>query len=320
MKERGVAADQALLLMQPTLQSLYEAQKNYGFATDEATQALIDMGIANGVVGDQFQSVNQKMLDMLILIAEVLGADIPEAYRRQQAAAEEAAGAADAAAEATQDMSDRLGDGMDASTDGVDDWRDHIQTAQAATESYDQYLQRTQWEKPYDRADVAIDQMNENIRSSKDVVTDFADHAVREMQRVGEAVDAVSFGHSPGGLKEIPYKTREALAAFSAMRTHAERDMGAVEGAVNAMSAAMDTRVHGMPKDDPNRWTTVPEGGGGTKVEIKNEVSIEITTLDPKDMDRVWREDFHPRLMSALDTNDRQTASRMEAATRRHRK
>jgi len=96
---RNVDQSQALLLMQPTLQALYEAQKNFGFATDEATQKVIDLGIEQGIVGDQFQSINQKMLDILVIIAEAVGGVVPEAYRRQ---ADAATGAAAAEIEAAQ--------------------------------------------------------------------------------------------------------------------------------------------------------------------------------------------------------------------------
>ena len=51
LMSRGVSADQALLMMQPTLQALYEAQQNFGFATDESTQKLIDMGVEHGSGG-----------------------------------------------------------------------------------------------------------------------------------------------------------------------------------------------------------------------------------------------------------------------------
>lgn len=90
LKERGVDANTALLMMQPSLQALYEAQKRYGLQVDESTQKLIDMGVENGVVGDDFMSVNERMFDILVLIAETLGADIPEAYRRAKEAAEKA--------------------------------------------------------------------------------------------------------------------------------------------------------------------------------------------------------------------------------------
>jgi hypothetical protein len=108
LKERGVAEDQALLMIQPTLQALYEAQKNFGHATNETTQSLINMGMEQGLVGDQFQDINSKMLDMLMIIAEAVGGTVPEAYRKQAAAATDAAAAQQAAAQATAAEQARL--------------------------------------------------------------------------------------------------------------------------------------------------------------------------------------------------------------------
>ena len=79
---RGVSGNDALLLMQPSLQALYEAQQKFGFAVDDTTQGLIDQAREQGIVGDQFKDVSSKMLDVLLLIADVLGADIPDAYKK----------------------------------------------------------------------------------------------------------------------------------------------------------------------------------------------------------------------------------------------
>jgi hypothetical protein len=60
--ERGTAADQALALMQPTIQKLYEAQQDLGLEVDEGTQSLIDMGRNQGIVGDGFRTESDKMV------------------------------------------------------------------------------------------------------------------------------------------------------------------------------------------------------------------------------------------------------------------
>lgn len=91
LQDRGVEADQILMIMQPTLQALYEAQKKYGFATDETTQKLINMGVTNGVVGDNIQDVNHQMLDVLLAIGQTLGADIPDAYKKVKKSQDELA-------------------------------------------------------------------------------------------------------------------------------------------------------------------------------------------------------------------------------------
>lgn len=93
----GVAADQALRLMQPQLQRLWELSTQFGLSVDEGTQALIDQAVAQGIVGPQMQDINKQMLDVLLLIAEALGATIPEAMRGLPSAAQQAADGMNAA-------------------------------------------------------------------------------------------------------------------------------------------------------------------------------------------------------------------------------
>lgn len=84
IKERTSDADTQLMLMQPTLQALWEAQQTFGFKTDEATQKLIDMGVEHGIVGQNMKDINKQILDILLLIAEALGAELPDAYKRHR--------------------------------------------------------------------------------------------------------------------------------------------------------------------------------------------------------------------------------------------
>jgi hypothetical protein len=124
LQQRGVSTEMSLLMMQPTLQALWEAQKKYGFATDESTQKMINMGVEHGLVGEQFQSINQQMLDILVIIAEVLGADIPDAYRRNRDAAREAGDKAEDAADQAYDGARRVEDMINRGTQRWKEWRD----------------------------------------------------------------------------------------------------------------------------------------------------------------------------------------------------
>jgi hypothetical protein len=85
---RGVPANQALSLMQPTLQELWEQQKRLGVTYDENTEKLLRQAEEQGLVGDQFLSTNEAMLEVLKILAETLGATLPEALRRMGDAAE----------------------------------------------------------------------------------------------------------------------------------------------------------------------------------------------------------------------------------------
>jgi hypothetical protein len=80
-----------MALSQPVLQRLWEAQQIYGDITDETTSKLLEQAEQQGLVGAHMKDVNQKILDVLIAIADVFGAQIPEGMRATQRAAAETA-------------------------------------------------------------------------------------------------------------------------------------------------------------------------------------------------------------------------------------
>lgn len=74
---RGADGTQAMMLMQPQLQKLWEGQEKFGLVTDEATQKMIEQAVQQGIVGEQQKGVNDKILDVLVSIADVFGAKLP---------------------------------------------------------------------------------------------------------------------------------------------------------------------------------------------------------------------------------------------------
>lgn len=92
MAERGVDVNQQMMMMQPTLQALWEGQKKFGAVTDESTAALLKQAEEQGIVGSSMQSVNQKMLDVLLAIGDALGATIPDALRNVEKTSKESFG------------------------------------------------------------------------------------------------------------------------------------------------------------------------------------------------------------------------------------
>jgi hypothetical protein len=153
-------------------------------------------------------------------------------------------------------------------------------------------------------------------------VTDFANSAVSDLERVTAAASAVSLGHSPGGLKEIPLKAADAMEAFYRMRQSAERDLGSVETRVNAVNAAYagDTRGTGRGRAQPQ---DAESGGTGesTTIHVKmSDVNVSISAVDHSGVEKLFREKIRPQLIHDMETNAEQTATRMEAAARRHRR
>jgi hypothetical protein len=92
LQAQGVAGATALQLMQPQLQKLWELEQQRGFALDANTQKLVNQAVQQGIVGPQMQSIEQKMLDVMLAIAQVLGADIPQSLLGLPTAAATAAG------------------------------------------------------------------------------------------------------------------------------------------------------------------------------------------------------------------------------------
>ena len=88
---RGGDIGRALALNQPILQTLWEAQQRFGAITDQTTQSILAQAEAQGLVGEHMKSVNDKILDVLIAIGDVLGAKIPEALRNAGKAAKDTA-------------------------------------------------------------------------------------------------------------------------------------------------------------------------------------------------------------------------------------
>jgi hypothetical protein len=70
---QGKSGAQALRLLQPTLQKIFELQKDFGFAVDDTTQALLDQATAEGIVGEKFKSAQQQMIDGLNKVVSRLG-------------------------------------------------------------------------------------------------------------------------------------------------------------------------------------------------------------------------------------------------------
>jgi TP901 family phage tail tape measure protein len=85
MVAQGADGSQAMLAMQPTLQTLFELQQDFGYELDETTGTLLEQAKAAGVVGDKFRDANDRMAtamegvaDILKRIAEAMGVTLPD--------------------------------------------------------------------------------------------------------------------------------------------------------------------------------------------------------------------------------------------------
>jgi hypothetical protein len=61
--DQGADGNTALAAMQPTLQTIWELEQQYGYSVDDATQKLVDQAAAQGIVGEEHKTIAQQMLD-----------------------------------------------------------------------------------------------------------------------------------------------------------------------------------------------------------------------------------------------------------------
>jgi hypothetical protein len=101
-------------------------------------------------------------------------------------------------------------------------------------------------------ASAALDTLNQKIGDNKATWDDWSKYVTAAVNKVGDAVNAVSFGHSPGGIKEIPLKLAEARAAVQPFASTFIAQMASAKAAADSVSGA----------DVPG----VPSGGMGDMV------------------------------------------------------
>lgn len=102
MVDAGTSGDQAMRLMQPTLQTIWELQKDFGYAVDASTQEMLTQAEAAGVVGEAHRSADEQIIGLL--------EEMVLLFKDFVAVMGGAKGAADDAADAVGGIADRAGD------------------------------------------------------------------------------------------------------------------------------------------------------------------------------------------------------------------
>ncbi len=70
--KQGKGGVEALRLMQPTLQTIWELQQDFGYAVDVSTQAMLDQAKEAGFVGDKHRDANEKIAKGLERLIELM--------------------------------------------------------------------------------------------------------------------------------------------------------------------------------------------------------------------------------------------------------
>jgi hypothetical protein len=224
---QGKDGDTVMRLMQPTLQMLYEAQKKFGFSVDETTQSMLNEAQKNGIVGDQYMSTNDRMLaatDRMVFalegIAKQFGVDIPaatdEMARRGTGAAGQIEGALkNQAKAAADDLANRL---------NTTPWEGYGGRAQSAASVAAGALAGVGG---------AASTAASNVANSSGAWDAWANRAADAAAAVRREVDGISFGSSPGGIKEWKPMLNESIAHFREFGRQGVESMRSVRGAVD---------------------------------------------------------------------------------------
>ncbi|MCL4848096.1 MAG: hypothetical protein KJ066_16260 [Acidobacteria bacterium] len=233
----------ALAALQPDLQRIWELQQQFGWAVDESTQALIDQAVESGQVGEQFRSVQDRMIS------------------------------------AVEKLTERLGSLERVLSGGV----------AGAVATVDNQLARTDWSR-------------------------WAANGVAAAREVEDAINGVSFGHSPGGLKEIDLALRRHLAlaraweremsdAFLHVGAKVDRlglsQLAAERGPSRAEVADLVADAIPTPFGD-----TGPAGAGLT-------VNLTVQAIDAASFRSVIKSKIAPEIVDAFRSNTAGTRTRL---------
>jgi hypothetical protein len=238
--DRGVGEQNAMMMSQASLQQLWQMQHDYGFTLDENTQKLVDQAEEQGLVGDKFKDVNQKILDMLIAIGTALGAVIPE-YLKVGDAAEDASGRAEGGIERQRKK-------WKDATDEVLIYRDGVNGIDLGQ------IQSDIEDATSAQGDLvgAGDNVSSKLDDSVDDFKRWRGEAVAACDDVYDALNAVAVGHSPGGVAGVTSQTQIALDAFHDFSAGAGADLEKVEAALKSLASleheAVSAQLEGLQK------------------------------------------------------------------------
>jgi len=99
---QGADGQAALMMMQPTLQTIWKLQQDFGYEVDATTQALLDQAVASGLVGEAQMTDAQKQTaalegiqDAVEQLVVLFGGTLPDAIGKTTQAAVSAASTID---------------------------------------------------------------------------------------------------------------------------------------------------------------------------------------------------------------------------------
>jgi TP901 family phage tail tape measure protein len=139
--ESGLSADEAMALMQPTLQTLWKLHQDNGLAVDETTGALLEQAEAQGLVGDKMREANERsalalerVVGLMESLLTAMGVSLPAAIDTAASHMDNFASRAENGLSNIEEGADRAARGQ--SPGGVREIATQVEAAAAAMDSF----------------------------------------------------------------------------------------------------------------------------------------------------------------------------------------
>jgi len=283
---QGMHGDDAMRLMQPTLQTLWEMQRKFGYAVDDTTQTILDQAAAQGHVGQQFMSTSDKMLAAtermtraIEFMAEKMGYD--------------AAAAADEFGDRTERAAGRAATALDEASNASIGTRERFDDATAAADNFGNtaYGAGRYGASAIGALVPVLGDVRHELQNAEGAFREWASVAGEAAREVQYEVDAVTFGHSPGGIKEWVPRLQQAGDEF-------EKFAGRTRTATRAAKAGVDEVTAGI-------------GASRDKMAVFGADVTTILGFATRDFATYFREtgeaniDFHNQLKAQLEASKR---------------
>lgn len=354
----GHGGTEALRLMQPTLQLLWEQQHDFNMQVDDATQKMLNEAEAAGVVGEKHKSAAQQQVDatrqvvtVLGLMAEQFGVVLPKAIADMVHAAQ--TGSADAAAAITNGPDAALHNTANTANGDVQAAFSNLLTKiQTSMQDGASSIDKTSLAKLKELAaqngitGSAFDALLATIQStaqqggvainagiagglevlrgklgtSASAFDEWAGKASRAVSEVADEVNALNFGHSPGGLKELYPFITGATEAFGAFRTAGVRSAADVKSQIDALAIARTSRLNlQMASNDPAALQMAARAAQQEPTVVSRDmhydIQINVDAIDSQSIkDRAPEIGYH--VLEAIRRNEGNTGTMFTARTR----
>lgn len=294
----GVAANDAILLMGPSLQTIFDQQQQFGFAVDESTQKLLDEAVAAGIVGASQEDAMTIAANAITLAAAAID-NLVVVLGGASVAAQDFGTTATGAVNQIEDaFRTQLPAGIQVTTDawstGAGIWQGNITATELLVEQLGQTLTgplvtstqvtSTAFSTMGEAGVAAGAQITSVLETASSAAAgiqselgaiDFSGWAaegIAAADAVEAAMSGVSLGKSPGGIKDIPIQLAGAGDAMKRFEEDTLTRLARISDATDRMNAgiAETKRRHEEAREAKERERR--ETGGGE--ELRKQIAV----------------------------------------------